>query len=258
MVRRLMTTALAGTLLLAGCASTDQASVVTVTESVFVTVTVTAGAEDAPAEPASVVVPTPTPAGQIGFVTAVDPPDLPAGEPGALSIVAQGPLVGGSQLFVLKNNTEGTLNGPGVEAVAMDADGVIIDTGMAVFGPDVVPPGGLAFGSVYFREDAVTEANITYSVESDDMAFSVWTYVKISEVEKVGDTIRGQIVNDTAEPVEGIVGIGVEVLCLSDDGTPTGTFTGRAGAETLPVGAKAAFEVDTDGGCNRYLIAARG
>jgi hypothetical protein len=188
--------------------------------------------------------------------------DLPAGDSGEVTVIAQtaGLDGSGSLPIVVRNNTESTVYQIDVTGRAR-VDGTLAATGSSQgFEPAVVEPGEIAFGYVYFDYDADlqgAEYELAVTAESDT---SFKLPAVIDEVSATGDAIVGVVANTGSVEITGPVA--VAVACF--DGS--GAFAGHAFSFTneddiAPDGGTASFRVDLYDdavACEIGLVAASG
>lgn len=143
----------------------------------------------------------------------------PAGE---VSVVATGRPDGPLIWVIARNNTDRPLVEVSVTAVARTADGRIFavgDTSGAGLDPNEVPPGGVAYGEVYF--DGVnlpTNVELEFEAGGKNRANANYTVKDFAVTASlIKDRVVGEVRNNRTD-VPG--GVRVAVMCLEDDGKP--------------------------------------
>jgi hypothetical protein len=198
-------------------------------------------------------------------------PNLPNGDVGELSIIQTGPVerVSGvdsaSVLVALRNMTDETVSNLKVSGSARSG-GQLIGSGESQgFGPEIVEPGEVSFGYVYFDtaipEDAEFDLTATSDTYDPDSVFGS-VDLAVTEVNLVPDGSRANIVgavtNQTERPVSGPMS--VSVYCFKGDkyiSEPSGGFVD--GPDPLAPGAQGTFSAPmSDAPCPSFLVAVSG
>lgn len=187
---------------------------------------------------------------------------LTDGEPNALAIVAQGPLVSGNVPIVLKNNTKNDVSSVTLGAEARDASGKLI--GSVPYGtvyPAVISAGSYGLGWVYFGTTPLPDAKVTVYVDSKpvtDLDINLLTSksgVSVTEFAASKDQIIGSVTNTSSDPVNDPY---LLVSCWDDNGVLSSTEVARTARKLIGPGESSAFSVITLGGsappCTKWLL----
>ena len=183
------------------------------------------------------------------------PIDIPAGEPGKLSVVLTGPpspphgigtIV--SVPVVVRNNTGDTLMKVKVEGKVIDAGGKWVsgcDSPIDGIRPESVKPGESAIGlmSCWSMPDGGTITDLTATGDTS-CSYICHRDVKIADAAFVPDqaTVTGNVLNDTGQAI-GLVK--VTVVCFQD-GEPTAVSGRYSPSLEIPAGASVPFTVAID------------
>lgn len=185
---------------------------------------------------------------------------LPAGDPGAVSIVASGTTIDprGSVALVVRNNTGEAVGNIEATGTARDDAGTLVGSGTSQgFQPKVVAPGEIAYGYVYFDTTLTGSAfdyDINVTAQPPDDYF---VPVSVNEVNNTGDQIIGTVANDGDTEVNGP--IRVETICFDPDGSFRVNADSYVEPYDLPAAGTGAFTIDLfNGACPVGLIAASG
>lgn len=172
---------------------------------------------------------------------------LPAGGDD-VSLVALGPPDSTVIPFLLHNGTGGAISRVEVSGRATTGDGETIGTGSSQsVEPNVVPPGGYAFGSVSIDSEDL-ELPSDAVIEDPAIDFTEWLRefeniiaADVENVERVGDAYTGDVTNPHDELLSGPISVGV--ACLTSDGgiATASTFTDR---DELEAGESSTFTID--------------
>lgn len=194
------------------------------------------------------------------------PAELPAGDPGVVSVVYVGPLStqNGSKLpIVIRNNTDKAISHVDVTATARSG-GVLVVTGTSQgTTPAQVAPGGLALAFIYFDMNAaVPPADATFQFTFETSAADTSSYntatLKATEAQRSGGSIVGTGVNATDATVVGP--FAANVYCFDAAGhvsSTVGTYTNES-AEIAP-GGTVSFTADLYGAaCETFLVGITG
>lgn len=132
-------------------------------------------------------------------------PSLPTGEQGDVVVIKVGPYPGqesptrGSLPLIVRNNTAEVVTQVSVSATARDSSDELIASGEDQrFHPDVVEPGEIAIGFIFFGpdvplpEDASFEFHVTHEPASDD-EFNNFRDLVVAEVSKPDSRIVGTL-----------------------------------------------------------------
>jgi hypothetical protein len=184
---------------------------------------------------------------------------LPAGEPGAVTIVARGTAVDprGAVNMVVRNNTSDAIGPVEVTGTARDGAGALVGSGSSQgFQPQVVAPGEIAYGYVYFDSDIAAGSTFEFSVDAEPVD-DYFLPVTITEVNNTGSQIVGAVTNDTGVDVGGP--IGADVICFGPDGSIIGYVGSYVEQDELPADGTGSFSIDLYGDdCSIGLAAASG
>lgn len=217
-----------------------------------------------PSQSASSVQATPKQALATHFLAGNKSPELPAGKPGVLTVVAQAAELDGDSLpIIIRNNTTDTIVRPTAAASIRSAAGDLVATGEDQgFHPNVVQPGEIAIGYVYF-EGGNMPAGSTVEFQlggtpQDEDEFENIRDVLIEEVNFTGDRFIGKVQNPYKEPVKGP--IDVQVTCFDDSGRPVTQYSDFAAPDDMPVGGTATFTIQLydKPSCPTYILGSSG
>lgn len=190
--------------------------------------------------------------------------ELPAGQPGEVSVIAVGPPQASTPV-VVRNNTSDAVEVL-LSATARDAGGALIGSGEAQgVEPVIVEPGHLGIGFVYLGIDDPPEGTaleVTASGAEVDEVSGLLPAVIIEHNLAAGEFDIQQVVgrarNDNEQRMEGP--INVLVVCFDEAGAPLSADIGFTDVDALEPGQVGSFSVDLlgDAGCPRYLVGASG
>lgn len=195
---------------------------------------------------------------------------LPAGEPGALSVIAVGPFDGVSYPIVIRNGTGRDVETIEVETVAR-AGGELVGTGGDNFSlhPNVVEAGGLAIGSVFLGGEELPEGTeLGFELDAEVAGEDESEFRRDLIVEDVNVTEDGVVGILRNGHEDGVQTVTVTVMCFDEAGAIT-DFAVEAEAGTVgePVepGGSVTFDVGIGGPigplagpCPAYLVAGGG
>jgi outer membrane murein-binding lipoprotein Lpp len=189
--------------------------------------------------------------------------ELPPGIDSELSVILEGTHQDGSVPLIIRNLTEESVIGIEVNGIARDQDGGLVSSGSSQgFSPQLVAPGEIAYGYVYFGYDvdlsnaASYEWSVTATSSTDQFAPGFADLVPV-EWSSVGDNIVVLLSNDTDAVITGP--ISVDAACFDASGVFVGTAGTFADGDTVQPGASVAgqfspYEID----CDQYLVAGSG
>lgn len=190
-------------------------------------------------------------------------PTYPAGEADRVAVVRTGKLVrtvGSELVVVVRNNTARPVASVQVAAAGRDMAGQIQVTGAAQGSyPAVLAPGELGLAYVVFKERVRSDLDFTFTTTSSTPAEGTFGDAsgKVTEANRVGNTLVGTITNTTGRPLQGPYA--VAVFCLSKDGAPTSvqySFDDLTG--NVAPGDVRPFSVRIYGDtCRRYIVGSR-
>lgn len=192
---------------------------------------------------------------------------LEPGTPGELSVVAHKPTSGASSMPVMvRNNTDEVQVNITVGAEARDASGNLIGATVSPpFSPNVVEPGALAMGSLFFDPPLQEDATVTFYPEGEsDTAlylrfFEGYAGVELIEFSATSERILGTVRNPTAREINDV---SLNIACFDAAGTFVTVEVGRPVRAKLGPGESSAFEVLTlrvmQPPCDFFLVTGQG
>lgn len=218
----------------------------------------------APARTPTPVPAPPTPASPLAsdLVNGTLNVSLPAGDPGKVSILAIGPLDrSGSVPVIARNNTSGSVRQVQLSGTVRGPDGALLASGKDQgLKPNVVGPGQVVFGYVYFSINLQAPQGSIYSINATWTAGSSDEYrkdVKVTELNQLSDRIVGSVANPYNYTVSGP--ISVDVMCFDNNGQPLSTHGGFTAQDSLGPNATGSFQISLyNESCPLFLIAAGG
>ena len=161
-----------------------------------------------------------------GLLAGSATPTFPEGTPGTMNVIYVGKVhrspTGDGQLpIVIRNNTTASVAHVDVTATARDAAGRLVATGQSqATNPAQLVPGEAALSSIYFQnaKDIPKDATHDFSFETIPADTSPYNTasVKVTEVNRSGDTIVGTAENTTGAQVTGPYA--VKVYCFDKKG----------------------------------------
>ena len=214
--------------------------------------------------------PTPTSSGPADaqssvYVKGSASPPLQAGESGKISVIAMGPRSSNSDSLniVVRNNTDKTVRRIAVSAVARTKDGKLFASGGDQgFHPNVVRPGEIALGYVYFGSDAKLSPDLSFEFEGTAEPADEDGYENIRDLEVVeaslvaNKRVVGMLRNPYDEPVSGP--IEAVVACFDAKGALLGYYSDYTDKDTAAPGATVPYQVGIRGSCPIFLVAGSG
>jgi hypothetical protein len=238
-----------------------------VPQTVVVTreVVVTSKPTEKPTETPTRVSPGPADAQASAYVEGNASPPLPAGEPGEISVIAVGPRSSNSSSvdIVVRNNTDKIVRRIAVSAVARAKDGSLFASGGDQgFHPNVVRPGEIALGYVYFGANVELSPDLTFEFEGTAQPADEDRYENIRDLEVVeaslvaNKRVVGMLRNPYDKPVTGP--IEAVVACFDSKGALLGYYSDFTDKETADSGATVPYQVDIRGPCPVFLVAGSG
>jgi len=211
----------------------------------------------------------PQPFNVSGLLNGNAKPNLPAGEPGKVSVIAQAPLekddigMGSAELtFAFRNNTEDAISHVDWTATAR-AGGKIVATGSSQgTQPAQIAPGEVGMAFIYFETgEKIPDNGATYEFSAETSEADTESYntapLVVGEANRTGNAIVGEATNETGEPVVGPYG--AEVYCFAGNKLVgrTGSFAEEDG-DVAPDGT-VHFTVDLfDTSCKSFAIGVSG
>lgn len=201
------------------------------------------------------------------FVHGNGSPILPEGEQSIITVVAIGQIktsefASWSQIpVIVRNNTSTHVTRIGVTATARDTNGSIIASGGAdILTPNIVQPGEIAFGYIYFGDvklpgDTRFDFQADYSPAGDSIEqFESIRDLEVAEVSRVENRLVGLLRSQYDRSLEGPISI--EALCFNSSGQLQTYYDGYSDQEILNPGATASFQITLDEGtdCTTFLV----
>jgi hypothetical protein len=196
-------------------------------------------------------------------------PRLPAGKPGRLAVVAYGPYQQELSIpVVVRNNTQRTVVRISVSGTASAPGGRLLATGKdQSLHPNVVKPGEIAFGYVYFNGVHLpASARFAFRATStapDAVQFENIRDLVVAESHRVQDRVLGTLRN--GYPVRVTGPISAMVACFSAAGKLLYTAQGYTDQDQVAVKGTLPFQVDATPpygssglSCPVYLVGASG
>jgi len=115
------------------------------------------------------------------------------------------------------------------------------------FKPNVVPPGEIAIGYVYFGYDSNLPKGWTVEFQTSGTPTAKTRFENIRDLDvveynQIGKKIVGSLSNPHSEPVTGP--IGVNLTCFDKDGRPLSHHSDFAEPDTLAPGDKTSFQIE--------------
>ncbi|MFZ7087661.1 hypothetical protein [Curtobacterium sp. RRHDQ10] len=246
-------------LLLAGCSGTSSRSSGGDSSS-----TTSASAS---AEPSKAAAAGPQPFNVGGLLAGNAQPTFGDGEPGKVSVVAQGPLekdmIGGAELsFAYRNNTGKAIAHVDFTGSAR-ANGALVASGSSQDAtPAQVLPGEVGFAMLYFDDAAsVPDTGVTYDFSATTSPANSSSYntapLKVSESNNNGTAIIGSAVNQTGKPLTGPYS--VDVYCFTgNDLTGRLTHFASQDGDVAPDGQVTFSATLNDTKCDSYTFGVSG
>lgn len=193
---------------------------------------------------------------------------FPAGAPGQLAVVANGPITNNTVPVIVRNNTGRTVTDVEVQGAARDAAGALVGSGSGRrVQPAALAPGAIGIGYVAFSStpaatqfDFTTTSKPSRGAGRDYIAGLEITESNVVQQQRYGTTTT-QIVGSILNPLQGTVNgpISVFVLCLDASGNPALVRETIAEGDDLPAGATTTFAASIyDQACDSYLVGASG
>ncbi len=188
---------------------------------------------------------------------------LGPGEEGEIAVIATGPYDGNILPLVVRNNTDGDVIRITATASARNPSNQLIASGGdQLFHPNLVRPGEVAFGYIYFDgidlpEDTTYDFDIDAKAATDDR-FENRRDLEVVEASNIENRLVGVLKNPYDATLMGP--IGTDAVCFDEQGnllTHTGSFADQdevGSDETLD------FQINRFGGgpCPLFLVAGSG
>jgi hypothetical protein len=203
-----------------------------------------------------------------GYLGGNAKPTFPVGEPGQVSIVAQGPLdkyegEGASLPIAFRNNTGAAISGVSFSANAR-LNGKLVAGGQdqgAI--PAQVQPGEVGFAYIYFahaKSMVVTGLKYEFTAKSSPADnSSYFAPLTVGEVTNDGSSIVGTAVNKTGKAVHGPYS--VQVYCFAGNKLTEDTQALTDQDTDLAAGAEVSFTVELrvyDIKCDKFTVGVSG
>lgn len=174
-----------------------------------------------------------------GYLAGNAKPELPAGEPGKVTVVAEAPLhkdgIGAATLpVVYRNNTSKAISHVDLSATAR-LNGDLVASGQSQGStPAQVKPGEVGMAFIYFEDaKSLPDSGLTYEFSFDTTAADTSSYntapLTVKEATLNGKSIVGTALNATGKALTGPYD--VQVYCFNGNNlvSQTGTFADRDG-----------------------------
>lgn len=201
-----------------------------------------------------------------GWLAGNAKPSFKDGHSNKTDVVANGPIVatpGGTSVpIALRNNTSTPVTSIEVTGAAMDASGKILGSGQSQgFNPQVVQPGGVALGFVYFDPNTKipADAKIEFTVASKPLeGSSYFVDLKVDQANASGGSITGKATNASKDKLNGPYS--VHVTCFDKGGELLSSVGGFASPSAdLDAGQSVTFQVPLyDKPCPTFLLGVSG
>ncbi|MEX0426056.1 hypothetical protein AB3X52_00375 [Nocardioides sp. DS6] len=237
----------------------------------------TASKGDQPSGGSSAVVITPTPSptpsvtikpfNASGYLAGNAKPTFPAGEPGQVSIVAQGPLnedvAGGAVLpIAYRNNTGAAISHVDLSATAR-LNGKLVASGQSQgAAPAQVQPGEVGLAFIYFEDSkSMPDKGLKYEFTADTMPADTSSYntapLTVGEATYNGSSIVGTADNKTGKPLTGPYD--VQVYCFAGNKLTAEVGSYADQDNDINAGAKVSFTADLyDTKCDKFTVGVSG
>lgn len=193
-------------------------------------------------------------------------PTVDAGEPGKVSVVAEGPLVkpgiGASLLFAFRNNTSAAISHVDFSATAR-LDGKLVASGASQGTiPAQVQPGEIGLGYIYFDDStSMPDTGLKYEFTAETLPADTSSYntapLKVSEANNNGSSIVGTAVNKTGKGLTGPYSVQVYCFEGNDITAQIGGFADQS--DDITDNAQVSFTVDLyDTKCDTFALGVSG
>jgi hypothetical protein len=203
-----------------------------------------------------------------GYLAGNTKPTFPAGEPGQVSIVAQGPLekvpAGGASLpIAFRNNTGAAISHVDFIATAR-LNGKLVASGKSQGAiPAQVQPGEVGFSYIYFGDSkSMADTGLKYEFTAETSPADTSSYntapLTVGEVTNNGSSIVGTAVNKTGKALAGPGS--VQVYCFAGNKLTADVLAfADQGTNDIAAGAKVSFTVDLyDTKCDKFTVGVSG
>ena len=223
---------------------------------------------------ATVITPTPSPTAAPsvqpfnvgGYLAGNAKPTFPAGEPGQVSIVAQGPLkkpgIGASLPIAYRNNTGAAISHVDLSATAR-LNGKLVASGQSQGAtPAQVQPGEVGFAFIYFGDSkSMADTGLKYEFTAETSPADTSSYntapLTVGEATYNGSSIVGTAVNKTGKALVGPYN--VQVYCFAGNKltAEVGSFADQN--DDVAADAKVSFTAGLyDTKCDKFTVGVSG
>jgi hypothetical protein len=227
-----------------------------------------------PSPTATVITPTPSPTAAPsvqpfnvgGYLAGNAKPTFPAGEPGQVSIVAQGPLkkpgIGAILPIAYRNNTGAAISHVDLSATAR-LNGKLVASGKSQgTTPAQVQPGEVGFAFIYFEDSkSMADTGLKYEFTAETSPADTSSYntapLTVGEATYNGSSIVGTAVNKTGKALTGPYG--VQVYCFAGNKLTAEVGSFAEQHNDVAAGAKVSFTADLyDTKCDKFTVGVSG
>ena len=223
---------------------------------------------------ATVITPTPSPTAAPsvqpfnvgGYLAGNAKPTFPAGEPGQVSIVAQGPLkkpgIGAVLPIAYRNNTAAAISHVDLSATARLNDNLVASGTSQGATPAQVQPGEIGFAFIYFEDStSMADTGLKYEFTAETSPADTSSYntapLTVGEATYNGSSIVGTAVNKTGNALTGPYD--VQVYCFAGNSltAEVGSFADQD--NDIAADAKVSFTADLyDTKCDEFTVGVSG
>lgn len=186
-------------------------------------------------------------------------PQLPAGEPGEVSVVQVGPLVkdSGILLFAFRNNTDEAISHVDWSASARSGGSIVSSGTSQGTIPAQVAPGEVGLSYIFFENAEAIPAKTEYEFTAETTEADTSSYntapLKVTEANLVGDAIVGGATNETGATITGPYS--VAIYCFNGNKIVSYTSDFAEPDGDLEDGGKVTFTADLYGDkCASYVV----
>ncbi len=215
-----------------------------------------------PQDTATAVIVVPVDARASDYIGGNESPNLPAGEPEKLSVIAVGKYDGNILPIVVRNNTSHDIIRTQVSAIARSSDGSMLATGGdQTFKPNYVKPGEITLGYIYFDQATLPDdAKFEFEVTAADPKTTIYENIRdldVIEQNLLQNRIVGMLKNSQEGTVSGP--IQAVVYCFDEQGTLLSYSADFTSKDTAAPGESIPFQVELfKSTCPIYLVAGSG
>jgi hypothetical protein len=223
---------------------------------------------------ATVITPSPTPTAAPsvqpfnvgGYLAGNAKPTFPAGEPGQVFIVAQGPLkkpgIGAVLPVAYRNNTGAAISHVDLSATAR-LNGKLVASGKSQGAtPAQVQPGEVGFAFIYFEDSkSMAETRLKYEFTAETSPADTSSFntapLTVGEVTYNGSSIVGTAVNKTGKALSGPYDVQVYCFAGKKLTAEVGSFAEQN--NDVAAAAKVSFTADlSDTKCAKFTVGVSG